>query len=87
MMKLRIGEDVGVEDTPHAVYLARLPDGPIIVLHGTAAEIWAEACVGDPASLAARVAARLGTEPEAIEEDVSAFLRDLVHARLLTEVD
>jgi hypothetical protein len=87
MTRLRIGEDVGVESTDGGVYLARLPDGPIVVLHGTAAEIWAEACDADRATLATRVAVRLGTEPDVIADDVSTFLNGLLLAGLLVEVD
>ena len=41
MTAYRPGPGIATEQHDDAVYVARLPDGPIIVLEGTAALIWA----------------------------------------------
>jgi hypothetical protein len=65
-------------------YLARLPDGPIIVLHGTAVTIWREAVAPSGAgSLAARVADYYGVSAEAVEPDVAACLADFIDRGLV----
>jgi hypothetical protein len=59
------------------VYLGLLPDGPLIVLHGSARAIWA-AAPGAEHSLVERVADVAGVEPAAIALDVDHFVSDLV---------
>jgi Coenzyme PQQ synthesis protein D (PqqD) len=59
------------------VYLGLLPDGPLIVLHGSARAIWA-AAPGAEASLVDRVAALAGVEAAAIAADVDRFVGDLL---------
>lgn len=87
MRRVRLRANVGVEAAGESIYAATLPDGPIIVLEQAAAVIWDEVCAGDLGTLAARVASRTGSEPEAIESDVLAFVGDLVRAGLLDEVN
>jgi hypothetical protein len=59
------------------VYLGLLPDGPLIVLHGSARTIWA-AAPGDEASLVDRVATLADVEATAIAADVDRFVADLL---------
>lgn len=53
---LRRAHDLGVVSRDDVVYLAPLPDGPILVLTGAAAEVWtaAQNCPQD--QIAARLA-------------------------------
>ena len=66
-----------------ALYVARLPAGPIIVLDGTAALIWTVACADEPGSIAARVAARVDRDVAEIAYAVDEFVADLVEQGLL----
>lgn len=85
--------DVGVVDgdsvaggAPGTVYLAHLPNGPLIVLEGSAALIWRTSLATanhSGRSVAVRVAEAMGSDPAAIQADVEAFLRELVTKGLL----
>jgi len=66
-----------------ALYVARLPSGPIVVLDGTAALIWTVACTDEPASVAARVAALVDRDVAEIADAVDVFLADLVERGML----
>jgi hypothetical protein len=68
-----------------AVFLMRLPDGPPVVLHGSAAWIWLLAADGEP-GVAADVAELVGRPPAEMADEVNHFLDDLV-GRGLIEVD
>lgn len=72
-----------MEQHDEAVYVARLPDGPIIVLEGTAALIWAEACSSEPGEIADRVGERVDRDTGEIADAVSRFVEDLVARGLL----
>ena len=76
---------VAVERREDAVYIARLPDGPIIALEGTAALIWIEACSPAPGDLADRVADHVDRDAADIAADVEGFVDDLVARGLLSE--
>jgi hypothetical protein len=86
------GEAVG-ETTELKWYVARLPDGPLVVLDGTAALIWAEAFTGSEDTLAERVASHLlGAQAKAedvreaaeeISADIAQFVAGLITQRLL----
>ena len=82
-------QDVAVvDDEPRdggrgAVYVALLPDGPPVVLDGTAALIWREAVADDAGPVVTRVAARAGVPEDEVRADVEAFLADLVLRGLL----
>ena len=65
------------------VWVAQLPGGPIHVLYGVAATIWAEATTGAAAELVGRVAAAWAQDPETVRADVVAFVDDLVARGLL----
>lgn len=75
------------EGGPVAVYLAHVPNGPLLVLEGSAAAIWREAVSSAAdADVADRVAAVVGVATAEIREEVTAFLAELV-ARGLLEPD
>lgn len=73
--------DVGVFEGSDTTYVARLPDGPIVVLNGIAAEIWR--CAVRHTDVVDAVAVRCGVPPDTIRADVDAFLATLVARRLL----
>jgi hypothetical protein len=74
--------DLATEVVDDAVYAARLPSGPIVVLEGVSAVIWEEACA-DGDRVVEHVAARTGRAPEEIAESVTAFVDRLVADGLL----
>jgi hypothetical protein len=76
-----------VQEEPTA-YLARLPDGPIVVLRDTALTIWREAVnrTGQ-GSVAERVASTYGVSPDDVEADVEACIADLVENGVLERAD
>lgn len=80
--------DVGYVDSEPAgddvCYAALLPDGPPVLLRGSAAEIWRAAVRGGSvASITADVADEIGVSARDIEFDVREFLDDLVARGLL----
>lgn len=79
----RPGGGVGLVEHQDVLYVAALPDGPIVVLDGIAGLIWDEACAGDRETIVDRVAAATDAAPEAIRADVEAFVADLVARGLL----
>jgi hypothetical protein len=85
MTVYRPAPGVAVEQREEAVYLARLPDGPIVALEGTAAVIWIEACSADRRAIAERVADHVDRDAADIATDVDTFLDDLVAQGLLRE--
>lgn len=74
-------------DRTDHIYLARLPDGEITVLTGSAAVIWREATTGDGDDLVSRVALRSAQNPADIGDDVRTFVADLVARGLLERGD
>lgn len=68
------------------VYLAHLPDGPIVVVEGPGAITWIEAIADDPLALASRVGRHYDVDAGAVEADVDAFIADLVERGLLSDV-
>ncbi len=85
MTAYRPASGVAVEQFEDAVYIARLPDGPIIALEGTAAVIWSEACSSAPGPIADRVAHHVDRDAAQIAPDVELFIQDLVAQGLLRE--
>ncbi|MFC9917119.1 PqqD family peptide modification chaperone [Agromyces binzhouensis] len=84
-MRYVLAADVGLEATGDAIYLAPLPEGPILVLEGVAALIFTEATQGDREHLVDRVVDRVAGPAEEIASHVGAFLDDLVARGLLVE--
>jgi hypothetical protein len=79
------GPDVGVTVSPDGstVYLAHLPEGPLLVLDGVAALVWVEATTAPAAGWLERVAATVSRSAGDIAADVDTFVRDLRARRLL----
>ena len=75
----RPARDVGVVAPADgvSVYLARLPDGPVLVLEGVAATIWREATTGPEQGWVARVASAFDEAEEDVDADVRGFVADL----------
>jgi hypothetical protein len=79
------GHDVGVTVSADSstVYLAHLPDGPLLVLDGVSALIWLEATTAPAAGWLERVASTVGRPASDIAADVEVFVMDLRSRRLL----
>jgi hypothetical protein len=87
MSGLRRPRDVATLEQDDIVYAAHLPAGPIVVLDGIAALIWDEACSGERATIAERVAETTDAAPDAIRPVVNAFVADLVARGLLESLE
>lgn len=83
MTAYRLAPRVAVERREGTVYVACLPDGPIIALEGTAAVIWSEACSSAAGPIADRVADHIDRDAAEIAADVERFIHDLVAQGLL----
>ena len=83
MTAYRPGDAVGIVDHEEKLYVANLPDGPIVVLDGISALIWDEACAGPRETIVDRVAAATTAAPDAIRAHVEGFVADLVGRGLL----
>lgn len=86
MSAVAVAERVGVVVDGDDVYVAHLPDGPILGLSGTAACIWRALFGGPRESLAARVAESIGAQVADIAVDVEAFV-DVLVVQGLIELD
>jgi hypothetical protein len=83
MTRFVVADRVGVIAVDDDIYVAHLPDGPILALSGTAAMIWHVALDGDAEGISDRVAAAVGLLPAVIAPDVDGFIDDLVTQGLL----
>lgn len=88
---LRLPERVGIVEGTSAgedvLYVASLPDGPIVVLRDTALTIWQEAVspTGE-ADLVERVAGLYGVPVSEVETAVGSCVADLVERGVLEVV-
>lgn len=89
--RLRVPDNVAVilsapgtdADTDQGlVYVAALPDGPLVVLEGPAFAIW-QVAEGDEDSVVSRVAEFTAIGPENIRDDVEQFVELLVEQGFL----
>lgn len=87
MTRLRVADRVGVVEEGEVVYVAPLPDGPILALDGTAGVIWRVALKHPRTSIARFVARRVGVRPDDIAAEVDRFVEDLIARGLLTTVE
>jgi hypothetical protein len=78
---------VGVVEREADIYVARLPDGPIVRLTGTAMVIWRAALMDGEESVTDRVAAALALPADRIAEDVEDFISTLLEQSLLHAQD
>ena len=83
MTGFRVADRVGVVADDKQIYVAHLPDGPILGLDGTAALIWEAALSGPNPRIVDRVAAAVGVPADDIADDVSAFVTALVEQGLI----
>lgn len=83
MSRLRPAPRVGSIEVGEVVYAAPLPDGPIFVLEGGAAAIWAAACSGPRETIAERVASMTGVGVGEVTGYVESFVEDLLQRGLL----
>jgi len=85
----RASGDVGVVVTTDGdpVYVAQLPDGPVLVLEGVAAAIWTAATTGPAQGWVARVAQLFGESEESVSRDVATFVEDLEARGILESVN
>ena len=84
--RLRVSPDVAWVEDDGAVYLARVPEGPPLVLDGSGVLIWrALVAGGTVAEVRARVAADAGVSPEVVADDVTAFVARLVSGGLVDQ--
>lgn len=81
------GPDVHVvipdEETSTTVYVATMPDGPILVLQDEAGLIWLEATRSSPDDWLGRVARRAEASEAEVEPSARSFVDDLVARQLL----
>lgn len=85
MMRHRPAAGLGVVEANSVVYLAPLPEGPIIVLDGFSAAIWLAACSGPAETIAERVADEHGLPADEIRAASQGFLLDMVERGLLVD--
>lgn len=83
MTSLRVSDRVGVTEEEGVVFVARLPDGPILELGGTAALVWRRAFDGPREQIADRVSQDAGTDPAEIRDEVNSFVETLIELGLL----
>ena len=76
--ELRPARGVAIVQESDVVYAASLPDGPIVVLEGSAAVIWDELMRGGSGSIAERVADATGASLDSVRADVDAFVEQLI---------
>ncbi|MFY9714083.1 MAG: hypothetical protein WAK00_11475 [Microbacterium sp.] len=79
----RVTDRVGVIDEGEVLYAATLPRGPIVVLEGTAALVWREACSGPADTLVERITPLVDAGSIDIAGSVTTFMEDLVARGLL----
>ena len=84
-MRLDVPPGVAIEGHEGAYYLARMPDGPIIVLDGVAALIFNEATTGEREHLVDRVVDQVDGTREQVDEHVRAIVGRLIADGLLIE--
>ncbi len=82
---MRVAPRVAVTTSEDTVYVARLPDGPIHVLEGTAALIWSHALAVPRSELPAVVAQYVEGDPVTIRAEIAAFVGALIQHGLLVE--
>ncbi|MBN7793406.1 PqqD family peptide modification chaperone [Microbacterium sp. 2216-1] len=87
MKRVRPSDLCAVIDEDDIVYVAPLPDGPVLVLDGVSALIWQTALDPQIDDTVAYVADATGQRPEDIAGHVEAFVTDLVRRGALVVDD
>ncbi|MBM6404324.1 PqqD family protein [Phycicoccus sp. CSK15P-2] len=84
MTTLRVSGHAAWVGDDEKVYVARVPDGPPLVLEGSAAVVWGAAVPGGALDeVVERVAHTTGVSAELVADDVVGFVDQLVAAGLL----
>jgi hypothetical protein len=84
---LRVAPQIAEQWVGEALYLARLPAGPILVLDAVGGLIWNEVTTGSADGVIDRVAAQLDVDGEHIASHVLAFVDDLITRGLLIDIE
>jgi len=84
---LRVPEDVAWTEEDGEWYVARVPQGPIQVLRGSAAIIWEESVDQERVGLSERVARRVDSSVADVQQDVQWFVAQLVERGLLAVIN
>ena len=82
-----VADRVGVIMDRDDIYVAHLPDGPILSLTGTAALVWRAALDGPAQGISDRVAAAAGLPVGDIADDVTVFVETLLGGGLIVEAE
>lgn len=85
MTRLALGRRVAVIDDGPVIYVAALPDGPIVVLEEGAAAIWAEAHRGERATIADRLTEGTDVPADEIRANVDVFVEQMLRGGFLRE--
>lgn len=72
-------------ETDEVLYVAQLPQGPLIVLTGTSAAVWLEVQRAGLAGVAERLADAFRVPVEAIENDVTGCVAGLAELGVLAD--
>lgn len=83
MTRFRARAGVAVVQDEVAIYVALLPDGPILVMEGIAALIWDGLRRSGRDGAVREVAETTGADVEAIRPVIDAFVDDLIERGLL----
>ena len=83
MTRYRRAPGIGVIEDESVVYVAHLPDGPIMVLEEGSAAVWLAASSGTVESITDRVVALTGEGGDEIRPHVESFLNELLRRGLL----
>ena len=84
MSRLRPSRDCGWVEHDGTVYVARLPDGPPLVLEGSGAVVWGALLEGGTlADVVARVAAETRESERVVASGVEGFVDGLLSAGVL----
>jgi hypothetical protein len=84
---IRVAPQIAEQWEGEAVYVARLPTGPIFVLDAVGGLIWREATTRSSEGMIDRLARQLDVDPEHIASDVRAFIDELIGRGLLVEIE
>lgn len=82
----RRSESVAVVEAGGQAYVAIVPEGPIVVLDGTARQIWELAPGSPPDRLPRLVAERFGVTEQEVNDGVFQVMKQLISHGLVHEV-
>lgn len=84
--RLNLSPDVVGQRDGESLYLARLPEGPIVVVDSIGELIWDELSGRTLLSAVERIASQLNVAPEQIARAVESFVNELVELGFVLEV-